>query len=131
MSYRDLLEKLAKFQVKHPFITVGIILGVLLILYGGISQVKTVASLEQIMPKDTPEIKAFHKLRDQYMGQDMIAIVIEIDRNSQLINGVNDIREQRVMEYVQQVQEQLLSSPDIRNAYAATDIIYQASGMQR
>lgn len=130
MPYRDILKKLAKFQVKHPFITVGIILGVLLILYGGISQVKTVASLEQMMPKDTPEIKAFHELRDRYMGQDMIAIVIEIDRNSQLINGVNDIREQRVMEYVQQVQEQLLSSPDIRNAYAATDIIYQASGMR-
>lgn len=129
MQYRDILKKLAKFQVKHPFITVGILLGVLLIVYGGMSQVRTVASLEQMMPKDTPEIKAFHELRDQYMGQDMIAVVVEIDRNSQLINGVDDIREQRVMEYVQQVQEQLLSSPDIHKVYAATDIIYMASGM--
>jgi len=121
--YHRLLKKTAHFQVEHPYITLLILFLFTVSIYGGVSKVRTVASLEQMMPKDIDEIKAFNVLRDNYMGQDMIAVILEIDRESSLENGIVDIRDYKVYNYVKELKSVLSSEPDVITAYAYSDII--------
>jgi hypothetical protein len=124
--YHLLLRKIAHFQVNYPLLTL-IFLGLLTVaIFGGVSQVNTVASLEQMMPKDIEEIKAFNVLRDNHLGQDVIAIILEVDRDSTIKNGVSDIRDKRVHDYLVYIKEILLEEPDVLEAYAYSDIVLSA-----
>jgi len=122
--YHKFLRKLAHFQVEHPIYTI-ILLGFLtLAIYGGVSKVMTVASLEQMMPKDIEEIKAFNTLRDNHMGQDMIAVVLEVDRDSYDEYGILDIRDKQVFDYVEYVKNSLELEIDILDTYAFSDVLH-------
>ncbi|MCF7871657.1 MMPL family transporter [Candidatus Woesearchaeota archaeon] len=128
--FKKILEKIARFQVKNPYITVLIILTITIILFSGMQNVRTVASMEKMMPPQVEEIKAFNTLRDNYLGQDMVAIVIKVDRESSATEGVIDVRDKRVTEYVQSLKKLIEESPDIRQAYASSDIIEYAMQQQ-
>lgn len=122
-KYHLLLKKIAHFQAEHPFISIMIIAMFTLAIYGGVSQVRTVASLEQMMPKDIEEIKAFNTLRDNHLGQDMIAIVIEVDRDSTLENGISDIRDKEIYNYITKARLAIEDQPDIIDTYSIANVI--------
>ncbi len=63
-----ILRKIARFQISHPYFTILFLFSLTIMIWGGISQVKTVSSLELMMPKDIEEIKAFNVLRDNCYG---------------------------------------------------------------
>lgn len=130
-SYNKFLKKIAHFQVDHPFFTVLILLMVTLGLYGGVSQVKTVASLEKMMPSTIDEIKAFNTLRDNHMGQDIIAIVIEIDRDNPFQNPIDDITNKTVYDYIAQMQTLMENEPDVLKTYSYTNFLYSGANMLR
>ncbi len=123
--YHAILRKLAHFQVEHPVMTVVLIAMFTIAIYGGVSKVRTVASLEQMMPKDIEEIKAFNTLRDNYLGQDIIAVVLSVDPSS--TNGIVDIRDKRVYDYVSYVEEEISGEPDVLETYSFADVL-QSTG---
>lgn len=126
-SFQNIMKGIAHFQVKNPILTIMIILAITVTLYGGVSKVKTVASLEQMMPPDISEIKAFNELRDNYMGQDMIAIVLVVNPTSSDPNGIMDIRDKEVFEYTQHLKDLISQEPDVIQTYAASDVILYAA----
>ena len=128
--YHNFLIKIAHFQVEHPIYAILILLTLTIAIYGGVSQVRTVASLEQMMPKDVEEIKAFNTLRDNNLGQDMIAIVVEINKESTDTTGINDIRDKQVYEYVSHIKNLVASESDIISVYAFTDVVESIASMQ-
>lgn len=128
MAYKDFLKKIGLFQAKHPYFTLLIILLITIALYGGVADVRTVASLEKMMPTKITEIKAFNTLRDNYLGQDMIAIVLSLDEKSTSPNSIFDIRDKEVMLVAEQLQEALANEPDILEVYAAPDVLRYATG---
>ena len=121
--YHAFLKRLAHFQIEHPYLVFLFLIALTVAIFGGVSQVRTVASLEQMMPKDIEEIKAFHTLRDNHLGQDIIAVIIEIDRDSTDVNGIIDIRDKQVYTYLEHLKTLLQSEPDIIETYAYSDII--------
>jgi len=121
--FENFLKKIANFQIKNPFITILLILTLTIMIWGGISQVKTVASLEQMMPKEISEISAFNILRDNYMGQDMIAIVIQLDRNSVIENHVTDISKKEIYNYLKELNLNLEKESDIIGSYSYAKVL--------
>ncbi len=103
--------------------SVLIIFALTIIIFGGVSKVQTVASLEQMMPPHVEEIKAFNTLRDNHLGQEMIAIVLEINRESTDINGVIDVRDKEVYDYLVHISTLIRSEVDIISAYSYADLI--------
>ncbi len=57
------------------------------------------------------------------MGQDMIGVVIEIDKNSNLENGINDMRDEEINIYLQELSNILKKEKDILEIYSYNDII--------
>ncbi|PLW79376.1 hypothetical protein C0585_08170 [Candidatus Woesearchaeota archaeon] len=125
--YLKFLKKLAHFQTHHPYISLLIIAVLTVMIYGGVSKVMTVASLENMMPKDVEEIRAFNLLRDNGMGQDIIAIVISVDPNSMDEEGIFDVRDKRVYTYLKHLTENLVKQPDVHYAYSYVDVVNMAA----
>ncbi|MGM5484834.1 MAG: MMPL family transporter [Nanobdellota archaeon] len=119
--YHHILKKLSHFQVERPYLSLLIILTLTIAIVGGVSQVRTVASLEQMMPPEVEEIKAFNTLRDNHMGQDMIAVVLEVDRQSSDPGGVFDMTDERVKDYVSHIDELISSEPDVIGTHSMLD----------
>ncbi len=117
------LKKLAGFQVKYPYLSLLLLAFLTVAIYSGVSKVRTVASLEQMMPKDIEEIRAFNTLRDNHLGQDMIAIIIEIDPNSPDPDAITSLKDKRVYDYINYVEERLLQEPDVLQAYSYPDVL--------
>ena len=121
-KYKDFLRFIAKIQIKHPFITVGIILAITIVLFGGISQVKTVASLEKMMPSDMDEVKSFNILRDNALSQDMIAVSVNINPNSDVSNSY-DITAYEYYVYVHNLKKTFAEEDLVVNSFAFSDVV--------
>lgn len=127
-GYKAFLKRLAHFQTTHPYVTLLIILAITIIFYGGASQVRTVASLEQMMPSEISEISAFNDLRDAGLGQDMVAIVIKVNSESTDPNGIMDITDYEMAQYTQKLKSLIGNEPDILETYTFSDVIVAAYG---
>jgi predicted RND superfamily exporter protein len=121
--YKRFLKKIAHIQVEHPIATVLIVLAITLIFMGGASQVRTVAALEQMMPSDLNEIKAFNTLRDAGVGQDMVAVVIQLNPESTIVRS--DILEWDVYQHVKLVTDTLKEEQDILEVYSLSTLLEQ------
>lgn len=129
--YKNFLKRAAHFQTKNPYLTIALLIAITILFLGGQSQVRTVASLEQMMPSDITEIQAFNELRDAQLGQDMVAIIVRVNRESSDPNGVIDITDYRVYEYVNNLRQLISEEPDIIEAYAFSDVVNQAGEVSK
>ena len=64
--YKKTLRRIAHFQTHNPFSIIFVLLALTVFIVGGIPYVRTVASLEKMMPEDMEEIKYFNVLRDNF-----------------------------------------------------------------
>ena len=121
--YKKTLKRIAYLQTHNPFTTILIIIALTVFIIGGVPYVKTVASLEKMMPEDMEEIKYFNVLRDNFLGKDMIGIVIDVDRESQNEKGIFSMKDKRVLEYIESLKEQISQEDDVIEAFAVTDVL--------
>jgi hypothetical protein len=125
-KYKDLLRSIAHVQVKHPFLTMALILAITIFFVGGVTQVRTVASLEKMMPTDIEEIAAFNTLRDNGLGQDMLAVSIDLDTDSP-VRPRSDILGYEYYLYVKDLKSAIAEEDTILATYAYSDAIDMAA----
>src|SRR3989339_1470387 len=121
--YKKTLRKIAHFQTLHPYFIILVLALLTILISTGIPNVKTVASLEKMMPEDMEEIKYFNVLRDNFLGKDMIGIVIDVDMESQNEKGIFDIRDKRVLEYIEYLKSLIDEEDSIIDTFAVTDVL--------
>jgi len=121
--YKKILRRIVHFQTRNPFAVILVILALTVFIVGGIPYVRTVASLEKMMPEDMEEIKYFNVLRDNFLGKDMIGIVIDVDMESQNEKGIFSVKDKRVLEYIENLKEQISEEDDVIDAFAVTDVL--------
>src|SRR3989338_8226879 len=121
--YKKTLQRIAHFQTHNPYTTILVLLALTVFIIGGIPYVKTVASLEKMMPESMDEIKYFNVLRDNFLGKDMIGIVIDVDMESQNEKRIFSVKDKRLLEYIENLREQLSKEDDVIETFAVTDIL--------
>ena len=126
--YKKTLKKIAHLQTRNPFTTLLILLALTVLIIGGVPYVKTVASLEKMMPEDMEEIKYFNVLRDNFLGKDMIGIVIDVDMESQNEKGIFSVKDKKVLEYIENLKEQISQEDDVIETFAVTDVLRKING---
>src|SRR3989338_7080857 len=120
--YKKTLRRIAHFQTRSPFAVIFALLALTVFIAGGIPYVRTVASLE--------EIKYFNVLRDNFLGKDMIGIVIDVDMESQNEKGIFSVKDKRVLEYIEILKEQISEEDDVIEAFAVTDALRKINNNQ-
>lgn len=114
--YSRFLKSIAHLQIRYPYAVLTIII-ILTILFAFPAQdVRTVASLEQMMPQDTPAIASFNDLRDQDLGKDAIAIILRVDVHEH--NQRVDILGEDTDAYIQLLTDQLLQETSISQVHS-------------
>lgn len=113
--FDKLLYLVSDFQARNPVMSILFVLAVTLIFFGGVSEVKTVASLEKMMPYDTEEVYYFNLLRDEFYGKDSLAVVVEVDEGS-IVDGVYDITDYDVVKYVYSLQNEIEKNSKITSS---------------
>src|SRR3990167_9226665 len=121
--YKKTLQRIAHFQTHNPYTTILVLLALTVFIIGGIPYVKTVASLEKMMPESMDEIKYFNVLRDNFLGKDMIGIVIDVDMESQNEKRIFSVKDKRLLEYIENLREQISEEDDVIETFAVTDIL--------
>lgn len=114
-TYKNFLKKIAHFQVEYPFITVLLLFGLTLFMMAGSQNVQTVASLELMMPETVEPIAAFNELRDQHLGQDMVAVVITLDPSLPTYTLSESLDE--LDPYLVSLEEHLRTNIDVLEVY--------------
>lgn len=120
--FEKFLYKIADFQTRNPISTILIILAITLIFIGGLSSVKTVASLEKMMPMSTEEVKYFNLLRDEFGGKDSLAVVVEIDKES-IVNGIYDISDYQIQKYIYELQKEIEKNSKITSTTSLSNYL--------
>ena len=128
--YKKILRRIVHFQTRNPFAVIFVLLALTVFIAGGIPYVRTVASLEKMMPEDMEEIKYFNVLRDNFLGKDMIGIVIDVDMESQNEKGIFSVKDKRVLEYIEILKEQISEEDDVIEAFAVTDALRKINDNQ-
>ena len=128
--YKKILKKIAHFQTHHPYFTILVLVALTILISTGMPNVKTVASLEKMMPEDMEEIKYFNILRDNFLGKDMIGIVIDVDMESQNEKGIFSVKDKRVLEYIENLKEQIGQEGDVIETFAVTDALRKINDNQ-
>src|SRR3989338_6073738 len=126
--YKKTLRKTAHFQTHHSYFTILVLTVLTILISTGMPNVKTVASLEKMMPEDMEEIKYFNVLRDNFLGKDMIGIVIDVDMESQNERGIFSVKDKRVLEYIENLKEQISEEDDVIETFSVTDVLRKING---
>jgi hydrophobe/amphiphile efflux-3 (HAE3) family protein len=113
-------EKIVELQIKYPKIVLFVILLITLLLVPGILKVKIEPSLEKVLPDDLPIIKTMNDMRNQF-GADMVYIVLEPDYAA-------DIREPKILNYIDALQEKLIKDENILEVSSITSIVKEKNG---
>ncbi len=131
--YKKLLKQIANFEVKHPFFVVFFILALTMMVFSFAPNVRTVASLEKMLPYDLEEVKAFNLLRDNNLGQDGIAVIIEVENNqyaqdnSYLVNFNEETNNLQIREdiytYLKNLDAEFSSTSGILDAVSVVDYL--------
>ena len=122
-KYQNLLKKLAHIQTKNPYLSLLAILIFTTVIFGGTQYVRTVASLENMLPGTTPEIAAFNELRDYGLGQDMIGIIVEINPQSMDSNGIVDVTDYELYKYLVHMDTLFLGQQDILDSFSYVSLV--------
>lgn len=129
--FEKLLYSIADFQTKSPIAVLLIVFAITLVFVGGLSSVKTVASLEKMMPTTTEEVEYFNLLRDEFAGKDSLAVVIETNRES-IVDGSYDISDYNNIKYVYELQKEMEKNQKITSTTSLANYLiffnYKMSG---
>lgn len=111
------LKRIAHMQIRYPYVVLAVMIALTALFTIPAADVRTVASLEQMMPQDTPAIESFNQLRDQGLGRDAIAVVASIDPDSTIPR--TDIRGEDLNAYFTQLDEALKQETSVTQVQSA------------
>lgn len=107
----SVLSRIAIAQTKKPYFVLILLVALSVLFSIPAQDVRTVASLEQMMPRDTPEIAAFNTLRDEGLGRDAIAILIRTNKDSYIERET--ILGQDTQAYVEGLEKELQTQTSV------------------
>jgi len=117
-----ILSKIAKASVKRPFSVVAVVFIFTLLMASLAPGVKSQSDYEKMVPQDDPVVVSLNKVRDNFGGSEVIMVGIEVVP-SDSSEKVTDIRDPRVLELVNFLEQDLSSIDQIDSVYSPVDKI--------
>lgn len=116
------LGKIAEFEIKHFYIMIVIFSIITALSIAGIYRIQFQSDLSKNNPKDIDIVKLDERINNKFSEKtDPILILVEIDDKTNLEKDIYDIRDPRVIKYIQELKKNLLNEPKIREVSAISD----------
>ena len=98
-AIRDKMAEIGAYQAERPWLVVGIVLGITVVLGAGLSQVYFSTSNSNWIPEDDPVNNAFRDYSYKFGGSDSVSLVIEAKDD--------DLRNIDYIRHIQRIQAQV------------------------
>ena len=121
---QDLIDRYARFVAHHPYhiLVFVILLSVFaFVMTGTITTEKT--ELKDYLPESIEAINTFYEIEDKFGTTDAVYIAVEIDPSYRASDEVRDIRDPRVLRYVDCLSELALHTADVISVSSAAATI--------
>ena len=122
------LELLAKFQEKRPFLVIGIIIFITLILGYYAVRLGTDSSFDVMFNDDSETIILQNLIKNEFGGTDSLFILVRLDEEINSKTRTRDIRHPDVMRAMVALEESLRSETFVNEAVSLADVLLMVYG---
>jgi uncharacterized protein len=117
-------KKYAHFVSNNPWTVLIIALIATVFMVYGLNNLKTVSmNYENILPKDNAVINSFNIISEEFGGENSITVVVEIDNSYVGSDEPLDIRDPRVINYLDKLTQELAYTKDVTSVSSISKII--------
>lgn len=122
------LEKYIRFLVKHPFIIIAIVLGIVILSLTFASSIEQKSmDNRDTLPDNVKTISAFETIENNFGGSESAMIAIELSPNVKDSNEPKDIRDPKVLQYVKILTKLSSRIDNVISVSSASQIFAQAN----
>jgi len=124
-----IIEKYSRFVCRHPYavLLIVLILSVFSIYFAGTITMKT-SSNRDFLPEDEPVINTLFTIEDEFGSTNIVYFVVEINPESAESNEVRDVRDPRVLRYMDSIAELALHTDDVIEVTGPASILRSING---
>jgi len=119
----QILLAVGKLHRKYHFIILAFFAIFTILCLEEASHLEIQANMEKMIPQDVEVIRNTNLIRDEFGGGDFIIIAIGLDRDSQTRNKVIDIRDPRVLSYIEELENRIKKEPEVSNVQSILDFL--------
>jgi len=119
------LMKLASFQKKNALAIFVLVLVITLFLGIGLTKFAIESDIEKEMPQDLPIFKINDEISDKFGGQDVVLVVVQLDKESDDKEAPIDIRDPRIIKFLMELENNLKQEDLIENVQSVGTIFNQ------
>jgi len=119
------LMKLASFQKKNALAIFVLVLVITLFLGIGLTKFAIESDIEKEMPQDLPIFKINDEISDKFGGQDVVLVVVQLDKESDDKEAPVDIRDPRIIKFLMELENNLKQEDLIENVQSVGTIFNQ------
>ena len=126
---QKLLMKYSGFVTRRPFIVLILVLllTVFAIQMAGTIQTRT-TEMRDFLPKDIESIGTLFKIEDEFGSTNIVNLVVEIDPQYTGSDEVSDVRDPRVIRYMDQLSELALHTEDVLEVTSPASVLKSING---
>jgi uncharacterized protein len=128
VTKNSLSRRYGHFVSNKPWTVLIISLLVSGIMLYGLVNLKTVnMDYQGMLPEDNPVVSSFNIISDEFGGENSATIVIKIDDSVSKSDEPVDVRDPRVMNYVNKLSQELVYVKDVVSVSSISDTIKQSN----
>lgn len=118
------LEKYSEFITKHPFTVLLIMLLVSAYAIQMIGTIETKKSdMKSMLPKDVDSITTLNSIENEFGSTNFVLFAVEVDPSYKGSDEVRDVRNQRVLLYLNQLSELATHTEKVIEVTSATTVL--------
>lgn len=124
-----IIKSYAKFITNNPFVIIGIVIIVTILASKAAENIKNVSSdYSDMLPDGYVVMDAFTTIQDNFGGSDFARIAIEVDPNYKGSNEIRDIRDPKVIAYIDLLSQIVPRVDDVLTITSPSDILTNLNG---
>lgn len=123
-TIKKMLKKYSGFIAHHPYTMIIIVILLTVVAgYGSGLVQNEEQDYQDMLPDDDPVINAFSVMSDEFGGSNSVMVALTIDPNNQNSNEVRDIRDTRVISYIDILSQMILHIDDVTGVNSPSTLI--------
>jgi uncharacterized protein len=121
--FKNILEKLSNVQNKFGFFFLIFFFIFTIFMIIGLTKIEFEGDFKKEMPQDLPIFKLNDKISNMFGGTDTTFILIMLNDNVKIQNTPKDIRDPKILNYIIDLEESLLTENNIDQVTSIAQII--------
>jgi hydrophobe/amphiphile efflux-3 (HAE3) family protein len=127
---KNFLQRYGEFAARNPEIVIAVTVIITVLMLVNALSIRIETDFNKFLPQDLEVVKNQNLLTEKFSEFSSLFLLAKLNTDfaGEMGSEINDIRNPRVMNDLQRLEEVLRENPDINSVFGAPDILVQAFG---